>query len=52
MNNTTKCYLYNNNNFVTYSYDFHLFKLNLKYLIKRLLKNINFLYQIFYFLKN
>ena len=43
MDDIIKCYSCNNKNFITYSYDYHIFKFNFKYLIKRLLKNIDFL---------
>jgi len=43
MDKIIQCYSCNNNDFVTYSYDYHVFKFNFKYLIKRLLKNIDFL---------
>jgi len=43
MNDIIKCYSCNNEDFITYSYDYHVFKFNFKYLIKKLLKDIDFL---------
>ncbi len=43
MNDIIKCYSCNNEDFITYSYDLHVFKFNFKYLIKKLLKDIDFL---------